>query len=189
MFESKMIKSILIFTIFCLGLYYVINQPIIEKFETNKQIRCPNLLIQRGTTLYLSNSKLANIPGVNPIKFKNLDEYVEFTKWQRSQGIICPILYLQEVYDTQGKRVYKFKPSPENPQSGLPDAFPIENTKLLDAGRDDPPFNNNSYPGFDQQSQYIGLRTPLDNMFDSNTNQVHPDYNKNSYEDAALYLK
>ena len=188
LFKNNQLKSIFIFIIFILGLYYVINQPVIETFEKNTSVRCPNLLIQRGSTLYLSNTKLANVPGVNPIKFNNLDEYVEFSKWQRSQGIRCPVLYLQEVYDTQGKRVYKSRPSPENPQSGLPDAFPVEESKLLDAGRDDPPFNKNSYPGYDQQSQYIGLRTPLDNMFNSNTRMINADYNKNSYEDSALYV-
>ena len=188
MFENNILKVLFIFVVFSLGLYYVVNQPIMETFENNTSIRCPNLLIQRGSSLYLSNSKLANVPGVNPIKFNNLDEYVEFSKWQRSQGIRCPVLYLQEVYDTQGKRVYKSRPSPENPQSGLPDAFSIEGTKLLDAGRDDPPFNKNSYPAYDQQSQYIGLKTPLDNMYNTNTRMINPDYNKNSYEYAALYI-
>lgn len=188
MFKNNILKLLFIFVVFCLGLYYVIKQPIIESYENNTSIRCPNLLIQRGSILYLSNSRVANVPGVNPIKFNNLDEYVEFTKWQQSQGIRCPVLYLQEVYDTQGNRVYKSRPSPENPQSGLPDAFPVEDTKLLDAGRDDPPFNKNSYPAYDQQSQYIGLKTPLDNMYNTNTRMINPDNNTNSYEDAAIYI-
>ena len=54
---------------------------------------------------------------------------------------ISVLYYIYKVYDTQGKRVYKSRPSPENPQSGLPDAFSVEESKLLDAGRDDPPFN------------------------------------------------
>ena len=69
MFENNILKSLFIFVVFSLGLYYVVNQPIMESFENNTSIRCPNLLIQRGSTLYLSNSKLANVPGVNPIKF------------------------------------------------------------------------------------------------------------------------
>ena len=40
------------------------------------QNRCPNILIQKGTELYLHNSRLANVPGVNPLKFNNLEEYV-----------------------------------------------------------------------------------------------------------------
>ena len=57
--------------------------------------RCPNLLIQKGTVLYLYNTKRAPVPGVNPVRFDNLEEYVEFTDWLRGQGIKCPILFLQ----------------------------------------------------------------------------------------------
>ena len=88
------VKLIVILILFGLGLYSFIKQPTIETFADISE-RCPNVLIQRGSTLYLSNSKLANIPGVNPLKFNNLDEYIEFIKWQRSHGIRCPILYLQ----------------------------------------------------------------------------------------------
>jgi len=76
------------------------------------------------------------------------------------------VLYLQEVYNTQGERIYKARPSPENMQGGLRDSRPQEDTKLLDAGRDDPPYNRNSFPAHDPQGQYIGLETPLDNMYD-----------------------
>lgn len=183
MFNNKLLKYTLMFTIFSLGLYYVINQPIIENFESNTSVRCPNLLIQRGTKFFLKNTNLADVPGVNPIEFNNLDEYAEFTKWQRSQSIRCPILFVQEVYDAQGERVYNLKPDPQNPHTGLSD-FTID-TKLLDAGRDDPPFNKNSYPGYDAQSQYIGLKTPLDNMF--NTRDINYDHNQNSHQDTALY--
>ena len=74
MFKNNILKLLFIFVVFCLGLYYVIKQPIIENYENNTSIRCPNLLIQRGSILYLSNSRVANVPGVNPIKFNNLDE-------------------------------------------------------------------------------------------------------------------
>ena len=185
MFNIKLLKYTLMFTIFSLGLYYVINQPMIENFESNTSVRCPNLLIQRGTKFFLKNTNLADVPGVNPIEFNNLDEYVEFTKWQRSQSIRCPILFVQEVYDAQGERVYNLKPDPQNPHTGLSD-FTID-TKLLDAGRDDPPFNKNSYPGYDEQSQYIGLKTPLDNMFNVNTRNINYDHNQNSHQDTALY--
>ena len=58
--------------------------------------RCPNLLIQKGCKIYLHNTKIAEVPGVNPIEFNNLEEYTQFIDWQRSQGIRCPVLYLQE---------------------------------------------------------------------------------------------
>ena len=159
------IRIIFIITLFCLGLNFVMNEPTTEGFDDVTE-RCPNVLVQRGTTLYLSNSKVSEVPGVNPLKFNNLDEYVQFMKWQRSQGIRCPVLYLQEVYNTQGERIYKARPSPENMQGGLPDTHPEDENMLLDAGRDDPPYNKNSYPAHDPKGQYIGLETPLDNMYD-----------------------
>ena len=51
-----------------------------------------------------------------------------------------------------------------------PRSAPFE--KLLDAGRDDPPFNKNSYPGFDQKNQYIGINVPLDKMYRGNTKVI-----------------
>jgi hypothetical protein len=34
----------------------------------------------------------------------------------------------------------------------------------VDATRNDPPYNKNSYPAYDQSSYYIGTTTPLDTM-------------------------
>ena len=39
----------------------------------------------RSDKIELLNSGLAKIPGVNPVVFNNLEEYVEFTEWQRSK--------------------------------------------------------------------------------------------------------
>ena len=77
--------------VFLLGLYFVLNYSslnAVEGFTTTEQHRCPNLLIQKGTEIFLYNSKVAKVPGVNPIKFNNLEDYVEFMDWQKSQGII-----------------------------------------------------------------------------------------------------
>jgi hypothetical protein len=170
-------KLIIILIIFALGLYFVMSYPTYEAFENPSQrYRCPNVLFQRGSDYFLYNSKVAKVPGVNPLQFKNLEEYVEFTQWQRRQGIKCPVLYVQEAYDTQGNTVYKARPSPTDMHGGLPDLVlnqdnsapmpaPNDVSKLLDAGQDDRPYNINSYPGFDQKNQYIGLDTPLDKMF------------------------
>ena len=76
-------KRILILTIFFLGLIFVIlNKPrsCLELFG-NENSECPDILIQKEKYIYLYNSKLAQIPGINPIKFSNLEEYVEFTKF------------------------------------------------------------------------------------------------------------
>jgi len=172
-----MLKLTIIMVIFILGLYFVMfNDKVIEGMKGHKQYRCPNILIQKGSRFYLYNSKLAKIPGVNPLDFSNLEDYVEFTKWQRSQGIKCPVLYLQESYDAQGNPVFKARQSPDNLQGGLPDyVMDLDtqwqnqtNSNLIDANRDDPPFNINDYTGFDEQNQYIGLDTPLDNMYNNN---------------------
>lgn len=173
------LKLIIIIIIFILGLYFCgtyTSNDVIEGFD-NKN--CPNILIQKGNEIYLHNSKLAKIPGINPVKFNNLEEYTEFLDWQRSQNINCPVLFLQHSYDAQGKSVYKFRPDINDPQGGLPpvltygtdsQALPLSAqsqpiTKLIDASRDDKPYNQNSYPGYDPLNLYNGLYTPLDKMF------------------------
>lgn len=179
---SSQVLHTLLFTIvvFMLGLYFIINYSAAntqEGFVTNQPHRCPNILIQEGSEIYLYNSQVAKVPGVNPIKFNNLEDYVEFMKWQRSQGIICPVLYLQQTNDAQGKNIYKIRPSPVDLQGGLPPMIdtsasfgtagrnrlpPI--TKLMDSNRNDPPYNTNSYPGFDASGFNMGDVTPLDLM-------------------------
>ena len=165
-------KSIVIIVIvFLLGLIYTIRSggsKCSKEGFLNKP-RCPNLLIQKGTQYLLYNTNVAEIPGVNPITFETLNDYVEFMEWQRSQGIRCPILYLQYSYDAQGHPIYKMRPSPEDPQGGLPPMVPLGEavppmTLLVDSARNNPPYNENSYPGFDPDNQYIGEYTPLDKL-------------------------
>lgn len=179
--------------VFMIGIYFYARctDPKYAEGFTNQNYkpRCPNLLIQKGSKFYLYNSKLAQVPGVNPIEFDNLEDYTEFLDWQRSQGIRCPVLYLQSSYDAQGNRVYKARPSVSEPQAGLPPstAAPIgiasqmppimesslgdpnalaypNPTLLVDATRNDPPYNKQSYPAHDQTSYYVGTTTPLDMM-------------------------
>lgn len=117
---------ILILVVFLAGIYFiaVYSDPKTLESLTNmmNSPRCPNMLIQKGARFYLYNSNLAQVPGVNPIEFENLEDYVEFIDWQRSQGIRCPVLYLQQTYDAQGQTVYKARPSVMEPQGGLPPA-------------------------------------------------------------------
>jgi hypothetical protein len=173
-------KLFFIFIVFMLGLYFVLNYPTIESFSTaNKSYRCANILIQKGSSYFLFNSKLAKIPGVNPLRFNNLEDYVEFTDWQRSQGIRCPILYVQETYDAQGNPVYNARPSPTDLQGGLQPQLQSQQpssqySQLIDASRDSIPFNQNGYPAFDPHDQMIGLITPLDKMFHEKSNGVSP---------------
>jgi hypothetical protein len=200
--------TFLFILVFLIGLYFYAKyaDPKYSEGLTNNSSqppRCPNLLIQKGSKIFLYNSRVAQVPGVNPIEFENLEDYTEFLDWQRSQGIRCPVLYLQESYDAQGTRIYKVRPSITEPQAGLPPSAPTvmgsqtglppsaaapigiasqvqpiaepslepvgdlaypNPTLLVDATRNDPPYNKNSYPAFDQTSYYVGTTTPLDGM-------------------------
>ena len=132
--------------------------------------RCPIILIQKGTELYLHNSRLANVPGVNPLKFNNLEDYVEFTEGQRSQGIRCPVLYMQHSFDAQGKPIYKIRPGPLDLQGGLPpvaSGVHINDSDSVSPGSsnanadyienaDEPPGNLNSYPAYDPMDHNAG---------------------------------
>jgi len=170
----------LMIIIFFLGLYFYIKNfigegsmrstnIIKEGFETDSnKLRCPNLLIQYGSSFYLFNTELKEVPGVNPIVFNNLEEYKEFLDWQRSVGIRCPVLYLQQSFDTQNNRVYKVRPSVTELKGGLPPIQYQKKSLLIDASRDDYPYNTNSLPGIDTKNQDIGKITPLDVENDSN---------------------
>jgi len=136
---------------------------------------CPNVLIQDGSGIYLKNNQLADIPGINPIRFNNLEEYVEFYNWQKSQGIDCPVLYLQKSYNAQSDPVFKFRPDILEPEGGL-NADNNDFQMLLDSNRNNPPFNKNSYPGFDPNNQYVGAKTPLDTIKSSRANAMRADW-------------
>ncbi len=169
--------------IFLIGMYFYSKSDDPKYYEAmTNQARCPNLLIQKDSKFYLYNSKLVKVPGVNPVEFENLEDYTEFLDWQRSQGIRCPVLYLQQTYDAQGNEVYKVRPSVSEPQGGLPPsitmgtpgipAYPNQQL-LVDATRNDPPYNMNSFPAHDQTSYYVGTTTPLDVMDQQQENMLY----------------
>ena len=210
------LPTLLFIIVFFIGLYFYAKScgPKYNEGMTNNggEVRCPNLLIQKGSRFYLYNSKIAKVPGVNPVEFENLEDYTEFLDWQRSQGIRCPVLYLQHTYDAQGNPVYKVRPSVSEPQGGLaPNSNSHSNfiltpssqgnmapsigssignliteqeankniavlpnpTLLVDATRNDPPYNKNSYPAFDQTSYYVGTTTPLDKINAKEENMLY----------------
>jgi hypothetical protein len=154
--------------------------------------RCPNILIQKGSKLYLHNSRLANVPGVNPLKFNNLEEYVEFTDWQRGQGIRCPILYLQHSFDAQGKPVYKIRPSPLNLQGGLPPVASSgisasnANANFIDDA-DKPPMNAGSYPAFDPMEPNAGSANGQTRKLKGlSANPMDPNWGGDAYTQAQI---
>jgi len=138
---------------------------------------CPDLLVKKGNVLMLYNTKQPTVEGTNPIPFFNLDEYINYLEIQRKKGVICPVLYLQHENNAQGENVYKIRPSPFELQGGLQTTPAIGDnanaTTIIDASRENPPYNAGNYAGFDPQGLYVGVYTNLDKMHDSTkTNQI-----------------
>ena len=164
-------KILFMLTLFLSGMYFYIcytkNPYMLEGLTTiNGELRCPNLLIQKGPKFYLYNSNIASVPGVNPIEFNNLEEYTEFLEWQRGAGIRCPVLYVQNTYDAQGERVYKVRPSVTELEGGLPPTTPVPLPLKFNASVD---------PTFDQSNYYVGSISPLDEIKNSNYNMLYSD--------------
>jgi len=163
-----------------------------DTYDKPNKNRCPNILIQKGTELYLHNSRLANVPGVNPLKFNNLEDYVEFTDWQRGQGIRCPVLYLQHSFDAQGKPVYKIRPSPMDLQGGLPPVVSggvvaaSANANMIEDS-DKPPMNANSYPAFDPMEPNAGNpKDHLKKLKGLSANPMDPNWGGDAYTQRLI---
>jgi hypothetical protein len=192
-----------ILAMFIIGLLFTMthtSRSVQEAFEgrggdgnaANKN-RCPDILIQKGSELYLHNSRLASVPGVNPLKFNNLEEYVEFTEWQRGQGIRCPVLYLQQSFDAQGKPTYKIRPSPLDLQGGLPPVASSgvisanSNTNFMQDDADKPPMNANSYPAFDPMETNAGsTKTHRAKLKGLSANPMDPNWGGDTYTQALI---
>ena len=144
-----------------------------KKENVNGNTNCPNLLVQKGDRLLLYNTNKPE-DDTNPIPFFNLDEYIFYLDEQRKNGNDCPILYLQQENNAQGKDVYRVRPSPFYQQGGLPpinnlNEEPVKKSIVMpiDASREHPPYNKNNYSGFDPTGQYVGIYTALDARHDS----------------------
>ena len=168
------------------------NKSLMEGFNDrnrapqNDEFDCPNLLIRKGNKLMLLNNKKARIPGINPIFFDNLEDYVEFNKWQRSQDIKCPVLYFNEMQDAQGNTKFRMLNDPLDPQAGLPSYKQLTATEvpLYDSNMDHPPYNQNNYHGFDPTNQNTGRYTSLDKVFYSNKKRNSADAMKMNWAGA-----
>jgi hypothetical protein len=125
----------------------------------------------------LFNSNLPESPGVNPIPFFSLDEYINYLEGQKRKGIRCPVLYLQEEVNTQGESVYRMRPDVFDPQGGLekvqyntktPPVYrkPI---KVIDANQDNEPWNSGGFHEFDPYGLHVGRYTEIDAIHDSTT--------------------
>lgn len=190
---------LILIIVFIIGLLFCSsysNKQVLEAFQNPNKRRCPNILIQKGNEIYLYNTNVEKVPGVNPVKFNNLEDYVEYIEWQRSQGVRCPILFLHYSYDAQGKPIYKIRPSPLDLQGGLPSSIlpaqlGSQFSKLFDASRDDYPYNTNSYPAFDPMNSNQGLITPLDAIKSGppstlSPNPMDPNWGGDKYTQALI---
>ena len=136
------------------------------------KIDCPDVLIKRGDKLLLYNTKVIEVAGVNPLPFDSLDDYKKYVDGQNKSGMHCPVLFLQEENDLQGKDVFRMRPSPFYVEGGLP-PLPMEVhsnatiQKVVDASRANLPYNANNYPGFDAHGQYVGRYTDIDQIHNS----------------------
>jgi len=74
--------------------------------------QCPNLLIRQGGVILLYNTIQPNQPGVNPILFSTLDQYVQYYNSQQAAGVSCNALFLQEETTAQGNQVYRIYKDP-----------------------------------------------------------------------------
>ena len=186
--------SLILYTsLFLLGFVFVyFSNGFRENFSGDTGLfsdNCPNVIVQKRDGIYLYNTRKSEVPGVNPIKFDNLEEYVEYMQWLKSQNINCPILYYKETYSTQNKKVLRH----DNGMSFYPDLTNNSNltSKLVDAGRDiNSPFNRNMHPAFDPQNQYIGVTTPLDKMFNEpeaiSDNPMDPNWGGKKFTKRAI---
>ena len=212
-------KILAILFVFIFGLYYYTNSyKIYENLSNNSNededenetkpsnVRCPNMLIEKDGEIYLLNTKIARVPGVNPIKFDTLEEYAEFVEWQKSQNINCPVLYLQYTTDTQNNDLFQIKPSIFENSGGLSstksNTLPgklsedyYEKNKMLDATLNSTPnsnikFNTGMYSGYDQYNQNVGVNTPLDFLYHEKTvqsrNPMDPNWGGKNYTKDAL---
>ena len=176
------IKITLLALVFVLGIYFSAVSPAIQEGYKQKLLPpCPDLLLEENRKFYLYNSKLVKVPGVNPVVFNTLNDYVEFLEWQRSQGVRCNVQHLRKTTNAQGESVYRFVN-----RAPIPGRRPPRISKLVDAGRSEPPYNQHSYPSYDPQDQYVGTYTPLDKMFTADkyirsANPMDPNWGGHNY--------
>lgn len=144
---------ILSIILFVMGILFMVKEQ--ESFVSGQ---CPTTMIKNGEHIMVYNPKMAKIPGVNPIILDNLEDYKEYVRWQKQNKLNCPILHLEKVFDTQGQEMYEIKPSyaTDIPIGALNHSMPDPSPKhpmMLDASRDNPPYNKHSLPGIDPQNQ------------------------------------
>lgn len=172
--------EILILILFGLGFIYCLyykHEDVVEGFNVNKE--CPNTLIRKGKYLYLNFNNKPQVPGVNPVKFDNLEEYADFVEYQKRIGKSCPILYLQETETAQGGKGLRMMEDPLDPSVALRNASPPQLINpdpvyVPDSRKDQSVYNQNMFAGADPQEQNVGVNTPMDSIVDGGDQSANP---------------
>jgi hypothetical protein len=118
---NKKVKNIILYifivVMFIWGAIFVSKQPIENTHESFISNHCPTMMVRDGESIIVFDPKKEKIPGVNPIKLNNLEEYKTYVEWQRGTKAACPILHLEHVYSTDGK-AFEIKPNFIDPTHG-----------------------------------------------------------------------
>jgi hypothetical protein len=166
---QNIILLILVF-IFIAGFIVLLNNGL----QTHSHLipnKCPKLLVRNGIRLSLLDSVKNEISS-----FNSLEEYKKYLEVQKKNGIHCPVMYIQEENNTQGDSIYKMYSNPFELDPGFLTMYlsnsmeNMETTKtinVLDADRQNTPYNANQYPGFDPNGQNVGQYTNIDVVHDS----------------------
>lgn len=142
----------IILLFFILGIYMTMSYSSYDLLHSYSNT-CPNILLQVGSYIWLYNSNNPIIDNINPIKFNNIEEYYDFVKWQNDVNITCPVLFVQQIYNTQGEAEYHLRHTPLQPFNE--NKVIIESTDTTTIIKDDQPHDlyvNNSESTFTKYS-------------------------------------
>lgn len=145
----------IILLFFVLGIYMTMSYSsydLLHSYNTT----CPNILLQVGSEIWLYNSNNPIIENINPIHFNNIEEYYDFAKWQNQVNLKCPILFVQQVYNTQGEAEYHLRNTPLQPFNE--NKMIIESTSTTAIIKDDHPRNlyvNGMDSNFTKNTSYL----------------------------------
>ena len=109
---------------------------------------CPTNLLYKNGQYLLFNTNIPQQYGINPLVFQTLDAYNEYYAQRQSAGINCPNLNQN---------------APPLQVAGTTDDRGLI-SDVIDASREDPPFNQNNYAGFDPWGFDEGKMTTLDKI-------------------------
>ena len=134
--------------------------------------KCYDLLIDRGDSVSMYNTRLPEQEGINPVVFPNLNAYMAYVEDIRNNGKdTCPVLFLTKMYSPYGEVSFRKNRDPAHPDLEVPvQSDPQNPAKIIDASDDNPPFNQNQFPGFDPLGLDVGIYTEIDAKHDAYDN-------------------